>query len=108
MPKYTPDPFKPDYNFPSERILVDPNEVEKGLRRKFRSEKQPSMWVLLLVAVVIATLGCLIVGRITDDQAHAATVSQEITYSSLCTQYKADMELTGRAPSEATLKEVCL
>ncbi len=93
------------YKFPS-GLPVDPAEVERPLRRKFRTRKEIPTWFLLLLGIIIATLAYFIVGRVVDDQAHAAEVSRESTYSTLCEQYKSDSELVGTA-AEDTLNKIC-
>jgi hypothetical protein len=90
--------------FPSQ-AKVDPAEVERPLRRKFRSERQIPLWMLGLLALLVITILTLLVGRIVTDQAHAEQVSKQITYSSLCTQYKSDMDLEKQ--DKETLEEVC-
>lgn len=80
-------------------------EIEKPLRRKFRRERKYG-WLAVLLFIACLTVLYIFVARIVDDQAHAAEVSRESTYSTLCAQYKADSSLVGTA-AEATLKGVC-
>lgn len=85
-------------------LIID---IEKPLRRKFRSESKSYIWQGLVIALVIITLVTILLSRITNDQAHAAEVSRQQTYSSLCPQYKADHIELGNSQEEQTLKEIC-
>lgn len=82
------------------------NEIEQPLRRKFRSERNIPIWILVLAWLVVATVAYAFLSRIVDDQAHAAEVSRESTYSSLCTRYIEDSSLTGTA-AEETINQIC-
>lgn len=81
-------------------------DIERPLRRKFRSEKNVPTWLLIILILIDLTLACYAVSQYVDAQAHAAEVSRQSTYSTLCAQYKADSSLVGTA-AEATLKDVC-
>lgn len=84
-------------------------EIEKPLRRKFRSERTVPTWLLLLAAVWILTLTYLVLANIVDNQARQALElkkAEAAEVSPLCARYKADSALTGTA-SEITLKQIC-
>lgn len=95
----------PDYSkFPSNRPFQQTEIEGKYIKPKFRREREIPWWVLGLMFMIVLTLFTLFVGRIVDDQAHAAEVSRQTTYSTLCTQYKADMSLTGTEAGEELTK----
>lgn len=91
-----------NYKFPSTL------DIEKPLRRKFRTRNcsRAYDWAVVIVFLLLLTALYLLVSRVVDDQAHAAEVSRESTYSTLCAQYQADSSLVGTA-AEATLKDIC-
>lgn len=82
------------------------DEIEKPLRRKFRSEKKIG-WLSILLFMLLLTILYVLVARIVNDQARSAQVTKDTVYASLCSQYKADVKLTGTA-AEETLNKICL
>lgn len=98
-------------DLPSQRgkILVDPLEIEKPLRRKFRTRNTP-WWMWWVAFILVVTASYFIVGKVVDYQANQLELikrAKASQYSTLCERYKEDAKLSGTS-AEETLKQICL
>lgn len=98
----------PKYEFPSQ-IKVDPSEIEKPLRRGFRTRnnyKDVIIAFLILVIMLEATACYYYVGNVIDTQKARAdkVINQDSAlYDSFCSQAKADRVASGEKESEALI-----